>query len=244
MNKPGTFRNYLGKDPKFFYEHITEHFLDKKDQTIGLGSGKTVADFLTQVKGLSILESMRFVTSSLQIKLQAKQCNLNIGGENDILSIQVLLDGADQVDSEYHMIKGGGGALFREKILFKSARQVVILASREKYVNNLQRAVPVEVHPFARALFVREINNLGTRVLDCTLRFLEKGFPFFTENGNVIFDVQFESIGPIRSMETDIKSIPGVIEVGLFPRPANACYYKIYPDNSFETTEFGVHSQG
>jgi ribose 5-phosphate isomerase A len=241
MNTPDISEKSLEKEPKYFYEHITKHYLDKKAQKIGLGSGKTVADFLAEIKGLSTLDSVQFVASSLQIKLQAIQCNLDVGNENNILDIQVLFDGADQVDSEYHMIKGGGGALFREKILFRSAKQVVIMASREKYVDYLHRAIPVEVHPFARALFVREINNLGKRVLSCTLRFLEKGFPFFTENGNVIFDVQFDSIGPIRTMETDIKSIPGVIEVGLFPRPTNACYYKIYPDNSFEIIEFGLH---
>jgi ribose 5-phosphate isomerase A len=166
---------------------------------------------------------------------------LKVADENEVINIQVLLDGADQVDSGYHMIKGGGGALFREKILFKAARMLVILADREKYVNNLHRAVPVEVHPFARRLFIKEINNLGIKVLDCTLRSLQKGFPFFTENGNVIFDVQFESIGDISEMETNIKCIAGVIEVGLFPRPDNACYYKIYPDNTFEFTEFGIH---
>jgi ribose 5-phosphate isomerase A len=227
--------------PRDFCQHIIKRFLDREGQVIGLGSGKTIAEFLSQVKDLSIMNSLRFVTSSLQIRLQAEHHDLKVADENEVINIQVLLDGADQVDSGYHMIKGGGGALFREKILFKAARKLVILADREKYVNNLHRAVPVEVHPFARKLFIKEINNLGIKVLDCTLRSLQKGFPFFTENGNVIFDVQFESIGDISEMETDIKCIPGVIEVGLFPRPDNACYYKIYPDNTFEITEFGIH---
>jgi ribose 5-phosphate isomerase A len=235
-------RNSSEKDrPRDFCQHIIEHFLDSEGQVIGLGSGKTIAEFLSRVKNLSIMNSLRFVTSSLQIRLQAEHHGLKVADENEVINIQVLLDGADQVDSGYHMIKGGGGALFREKILFKAARKLVILADREKYVNNLHRAVPVEVHPFARRLFIKEINNLGIKVLDCTLRSLQKGFPFFTENGNVIFDVQFESIGDISEMETDIKCIPGVIEVGLFPRPDNACYYKIYPDNTFEITEFGIH---
>lgn len=227
--------------PQDFCQHIIKRFLDREGQVIGLGSGKTIAEFLSQVKDLSIMNSLRFVTSSLQIRLQAEHHDLKVADENEVINIQVLLDGADQVDSGYHMIKGGGGALFREKILFKAARMLVILANREKYVNNLHRAVPVEVHPFARKLFIKEINNLGIKVLDCTLRSLQKGFPFFTENGNVIFDVQFEAIGDISEMETDIKCIPGVIEVGLFPRPDNACYYKIYPDNTFEFTEFGSH---
>src|ERR687895_292263 len=225
-------RNSSEKDrSRDFCQHIIEHFLDREGQVIGLGSGRTIAEFLSRVKDLPIMDSLRFVTSSLQIRLQAEHHDLNVADENEVTNIQVLLDGADQIDSGYHMIKGGGGALFREKILFKAARKLVILADGEKYVNNLHRAVPVEVHPFARRLFIKEINNLGIKVRDCALRSLQKGFPFFTENGNVIFDVQFESIGDISEMETDIKCIPGVIEVGLFPRP----------DNTFEITEFGIH---
>src|ERR671916_506839 len=233
-------RNSSEKDrPQDFCQHIIEHFLDREGQVIGLGSGKTIAEFLSQVKDLSIMNSLRFVTSSLQIRLQVEHHDLKVADENEVIDIQVLLDGADQVDSGYHMIKGGGGALFREKILFKAARKLVILADIGKYVNNLDRAVPVEVHPFARALFNREIKNFGVRVIECRLRFLEKGFPFFTENGNVIFDVEFESIRCVKTMETNIKSIPGVIEVGLFPRPKNVCYYKIYPDGSYEVIKFG-----
>src|SRR5688500_16881422 len=225
--------------PRDFCQHIIKRFLNREGQVIGLGSGKTIAEFLSQVKDLSIMDSLRFVTSSLQIRLQVEHHDLKVADENEVIDIQVLVDGADQVDSEYHMIKGGGGALFREKILFKAARKLVILADLGKYVNKLDHAVPVEVHPFARALFNREIKNFGIRVIECRLRFLEKGFPFFTENGNVIFDVEFESIRSVKTMETDIKSIPGVIEVGHFPRPKDDCYYKIYPDDSHAHIKLG-----
>jgi ribose 5-phosphate isomerase A len=67
---------------------------------------------------------------------------------------------------------------------------------------------------------------------------MDKGFPYFTENGNIIFDVSFESITSIRQMNAEIKSIPGVVEVGLFSRPNNVCYYKIHPDDSFEVIRF------
>src|SRR5918994_1050140 len=158
-------RNFSEKDrPRDFCQHIIEHFLDREGQVIGLGSGKTIAEFLSRVKDLSIMNSLRFVISSLQIRLQVEHHDLKVADETEVINIQVLLDGADQVDSGYHMIKGGGGALFREKILFKAARMLVILADREKYVNNLHRAVPVEVHPFARRLFIKEINNLEIKV--------------------------------------------------------------------------------
>jgi ribose 5-phosphate isomerase A len=136
------------------------------------------------------------------------------------------------------MIKGGGGALFREKILFSVARKIVILADSSKYSNKLNRSVPIEVHPFARKSFIRNIQDLNTRVTDCRLRQLQKGFPFFTENGNIIFDVSFESLSSPRKMVSEIRSIPGVIEVGIFPRPKNVIYYKIHQDESFDVITF------
>jgi ribose 5-phosphate isomerase A len=220
------------------FQHVKEHFLNVEIQVIGLGSGKSIAGLVRHMGNLSDKTSRRFIASSLQIRLEAEQSDLNIIDENQVMNIQVLFDGADQIDSEYHMIKGGGGALFREKILFEAAQKLVIVAESGKYVNKLNRAVPIEVHPFARTLFGRKLIDLEAKVVDCKLRTLDKGFPFFTENGNIIFDVSFDSITSIKRMYAEIKSIPGVVEVGLFARPNNVCYYKIHPDGSFEVIRF------
>ena len=220
------------------FQHVKKHFLNDEIQVIGLGSGKTLAALVRHMSNLSDKKSRRFIASSLQIRLEAEQSDLNIIDEKQVMNIQVLFDGADQIDSEYHMIKGGGGALFREKILFEAAQKLVILAESAKYVNKLDRAVPIEVHPFARALFVKKMIDLEAKVVDCKLRTLDNGFPYFTENGNIIFDVSFESITSIKRMNTEIKSIPGVVEVGLFARPNNVSYYKIHPDDSFEVIRF------
>jgi ribose 5-phosphate isomerase A len=220
------------------FQHIREHFLNVRTQIIGLGSGRTVAGIVSQIGSLPSKQSFKFIASSLQVKLEAERNRLNIIDENEAMNIQILFDGADQLDSEYHMIKGGGGALFREKILFAAARRIVILADSSKYNNRLNLAVPIEVHPFARALFVRRIKDLNTRVIDYRLRLLQKGFPYFTENGNIIFDVTFESITSVRKMVDEIKNVPGVIEVGIFPRPKNVSYYKIHQDHSFDVVNF------
>ena len=220
------------------FQHVKKNFLNDEIQVIGLGSGKTLAGLVRHLSNLSEKKSRRFIASSLQIRLEAEQSDLNIIDENQVMNIQVLFDGADQIDSEYHMIKGGGGALFREKILFEAAQKLVIVAESGKYVNKLNRAVPIEVHPFARTLFVRKLIDLEAKVVDCKLRTLDKGFPFFTENGNIIFDVSFDSITSIKRMYAEIKSIPGVVEVGLFARPNNVSYYKIHPDGSFEVIRF------
>jgi ribose 5-phosphate isomerase A len=220
------------------FQHIREHFLNVRTQIIGLGSGTTVAGIVSQIGSLPSKQSFKFIASSLQVKLEAERNRLNIIDENEAMNIQILFDGADQLDSEYHMIKGGGGALFREKILFAAARRIVILADSSKYNNRLNLAVPIEVHPFARALFVRRIKDLNTRVIDYRLRLLQKGFPYFTENGNIIFDVTFESITSVRKMVDEIKNVPGVIEVGIFLRPKNVSYYKIHQDHSFDVVNF------
>ena len=223
---------------KDLFRHVRENFLKVRPQIIGLGSGKTVADIVSHIGKLPDKESLRFIVSSLQIKQEAEVNKLNVIDENEAMNIQILLDGADQLDSQYHMIKGGGGALFREKILFAASRSIVILADSSKYVKQLNRAVPIEVHPFARSLFGTRIHDLNTKVTDCNLRLSHKGFPIFTENGNVIFDVSFESLSSLSETYNELKNIPGVIEVGIFPRPKKVSYYKIHQDNSFEVFNF------
>jgi ribose 5-phosphate isomerase A len=220
------------------FQHIKQHFLGVRNQVIGLGSGKTVAAIVSQIGTLPNKQSFKCVVSSLQIKLEAERNKLNVVDENEATDIQILFDGADQLDSEYHMIKGGGGALFREKILFSVAKKTVILADSSKYSNKLNRSVPIEVHPFARKSFIRNIQDLNTGIIDCRLRQLQKGFPFFTENGNIIFDVSFESLSSPRKMVSEIRSIPGVIEVGIFPRPKNVIYYKLHQDKSYDVITF------
>jgi ribose 5-phosphate isomerase A len=220
------------------FQHISEHYLGVRNQVIGLGSGKTVAALVSQIGSLPNKQSFKCIVSSLQIKLAAERNKLNVVDENEATNIHILFDGADQLDAEYHMIKGGGGALFREKILFSVARKIVILADSSKYSNKLNRSVPIEVHPFARKSFIRNIQDLNTRIIDCRLRQNQKGFPFFTENGNIIFDVSFESLSSPRKMVSEVRSIPGVIEVGIFPKPKNVIYYKIHQDESFDVITF------
>jgi ribose 5-phosphate isomerase A len=219
---------------KSLFQHIRRHYLSPRNRVIGLGSGKTVAALVSQIGALPNRQSLKFIVSSLQIKLEAERNKLNVVDGDEASDIHILFDGADQLDSEYHMIKGGGGALFREKILFSVARKIVILADSSKYSHKLNRSVPVEVHPFARKSFIMKIQDLNTRVTECRLRQLQKGFPFFTENGNIIFDVSFESLSSPGELVNEIRSIPGVIEAGIFPRPKNVIYYKLHEDESFD----------
>ena len=132
------------------------------------------------------------------------------------------------------MIKGGGGALLREKILISAAKKVVIVADASKFVQSFSRSVPIEVHPMARSILSKKLAEMGGQPL---LRTLDKGYPLVTENGNLILDTFFPSISDPKKMEGELKNFAGVLEVGLFTRRADI-YYKAKEDGSFETISF------
>src|SRR6185503_2126389 len=103
-----------------------------KAKVVGLGSGSTVAYIVREMAKMSSKESTEFVATSLQIKLEAENSALRIADESRIADIDIVFDGADQIDSNFNMIKGGGGALLKEKILISAAKKVVIVAGASK----------------------------------------------------------------------------------------------------------------
>ena len=201
---------------------------------VGLGSGSTVGFIVREMAKLLDKESVEFIPTSLQIKLEAEKSSLRMANENMIPYIDIVFDGADQIDGKFNMIKGGGGALLREKILISAAKKVVIMADAAKFVQSFSRPVPIEVHPMARSVVWQKLVQIGGQPV---LRTLEKGYPFVTENGNLILDASFPSITDAKKMEVELKNIAGVLEAGLFTRRADV-YYKAKNDGSFETISF------
>ncbi|MDQ6863725.1 MAG: ribose 5-phosphate isomerase A [Thermoproteota archaeon] len=199
------------------------------NQVVGLGSGSTMTILVRELANLSYKRSVEFVTTSIQIKIEAEKVGLKIADESNFVDIDVVFDGADQIDSDFNMIKGGGGALLREKVLISAANKVVILADDTKFVKRLTQPVPIEIHKFARSFLLKRLKEIGGSP---KLRTMDKGYPYVTENGNIVLDTSFNSIGNVRSKEIELKNIPGVLEVGLFTR-ANI-YYKAKNDGSFE----------
>jgi ribose 5-phosphate isomerase A len=132
----------------------------------------------------------------------------------DAGTLELTVDGADEVDPNLDLIKGYGRALVREKIVAASSRRLIILVGEEKLVSKLgaRGKLPVEVIPFALALCMRRLGELGCRpVLD-----VRDGVPFVTDNGNHILDCQVEPIADARKLELAIRAIPGVVGTGLF----------------------------
>ena len=195
----------------------------KDDYVIGLGSGRAAT---TLVKSLALLiKEKKYniigVPTSLQIKLIAQENKIPIVESDQINHIDLVFDGADQIDSQKFVIKGGGGALLRENILFSLAKKIIVMADKTKFVKNFTRTVPVEVHPLARNSVTNTIQKFGGK---STLRSLDRGYPFFTENGNIILDCDFGTIKNPKTLTQKIKQIPGVMESGIFLRKPDVIY--------------------
>ena len=190
---------------------------------IGLGSGRAATTLVKSLSKLIKIKNYKIkgVPTSLQIKQIAENGGIPLIEADQIDHIDIVFDGADQIDSEKFVIKGGGGALLRENILFSLAKKVIVIADKSKFVKNFTRTVPVEVHPLARNSVSFAIKRLGGK---SKLRSLDRGYPVFTENGNIILDCDFGTIKNPRTLTQKIKQTPGVIESGLFLRKPDVIY--------------------
>jgi ribose 5-phosphate isomerase A len=193
--------------------HVKDGFI------VGLGSGSTAA-FAIQALGERIKkEKLRImgIPTSSQSYFLAIECGIPITTLDEHPQIDVTIDGADQLTPEFYLIKGGGAALTREKIIASASKLNVIIADEQKKVRVLgsnNQTVPVEVLPFAIALVKTKISALGGKPV------LREGKgkmgPTVTDNGNVIFDVDFGEVAEPEELAVKIKMIPGVVETGFF----------------------------
>lgn len=184
-------------------------------QVIGLGTGST-AKFAIEGLGRRIREglSIRGVPTSIGTEVLAREAGIPLVELNEAPVVDITIDGADEVDPDFNMIKGGGGALTREKLVALASRRRIILVDKSKLVASLgqARSLPVEVLPFAWALSARRLSQLG-----CTASLRDQaGLPFVTDNGNYILDCNFGAMADPATLESRIKLLPGVIESGLF----------------------------
>jgi len=204
----------------------------KDGHVIGLGSGRAATALVKSLAKLIKLKNynIKGVPTSLQIKLIAEKGGIPLVEADQVDYIDVVFDGADQIDSQKYVIKGGGGALLRENILFSLAKKVVVMADKTKFVKNFTTKVPIEIHPLARNSVTNSINKLGGSV---NLRTLDRGYPFFTENGNIILDCDFGTIKNPRLLTQKIKQTVGVLESGIFLRKPDMIY-KAKENGKFE----------
>ncbi len=202
--------------------------------TLGLGSGSTVATLLEELSPAVMAKSkaIRGVATSTQIEMVAARCGIELVPFRG--SVDLVIDGADQVDAGLNLVKGAGGALLKEKVVMGSAKSVAIVAGEGKFVKRLGQngvRVPVEVFPMARESAKLKLSLLGGVPEE---RLLPKGYPHYTENGNIVLDTLFEPIDDPRDLEVKVKSTPGVAEVGIFTiKPITV--YKLKADGDYES---------
>ncbi len=195
--------------------------LAPKSGVIGLGSGSTVAAFIEALSKTEGAKALTIIPSSMQIEAKALEWGFRIGDPSLIKEIEWTFDGADQVDRRLNLIKGGGGALLRERVLLSAAKMCVIMVDESKVVERLNRAVPIEVLPFARWYVKERLEALGGKAV---IRVDRKGYPLLTENGNIILDVDFGEIAEPKTLHYKIKEVAGVIDTGLFTLPSPIIY--------------------
>ena len=181
---------------------------------IGVGTGSTANFFIDALAPLKD-KYKGAVASSEATRKRLEGHGITVFDLNDVSDIPVYVDGADEIDAGLNMIKGGGGALTREKIVAAVAREFVCICDGSKLVDTMGKfPLPVEVIPMARAHVARELAKLGGRPVERA--------GFVTDNGNVILDVHGLTIADPKGLEAQINQITGVVTNGLFAvRPAN-----------------------
>jgi ribose 5-phosphate isomerase A len=178
--------------------------------TIGVGTGST-ADFFIDELAKVRHRVAATVASSEATRKRLTGHGIEVLDLNEVTSMPVYVDGADEITAKLEMVKGGGGALTREKIVAAVAARFICVCDQSKLVETLGRfPLPVEVIPMARAYVARELEKLGGQPR------LREGF--VTDNGNVILDVHGLSITDPAGLETTINQIVGVVTNGLFAR--------------------------
>jgi ribose 5-phosphate isomerase A len=202
-------------------KHVKDGFI------VGLGSGSTAA-YAIEALGERIRRerlSVLGVPTSYQAFLLAVKHGLAVTTLEEHPTINLTIDGADQIDANLNLIKGMGGALAREKIVASTSKQNVIIADESKKVKVLGEKghpVPVEVMPFAISLAKRKIEEIGGKPV------LREGKgkvgPVITDNGNVIIDAVFGLVENPAALEERLKMVPGVVETGLFVGLADMAY--------------------
>jgi ribose 5-phosphate isomerase A len=181
---------------------------------LGLGTGSTTRLAVDEI-GKLVKSGYKLVgiPTSVETEKQARSLGIPLTTLDQVKHIDLTIDGADEVDPRFRLIKGLGGALLREKIVAYHSRREIIIVDDSKMVDTLgvRTPLPVEVVQFSHVRTKQALEGLG-----CVASIRGGAAPFITDNGNVIYDCKFRSIDEPERLESELNSIPGVVENGLF----------------------------
>ncbi len=196
-------------------KYVTEHL--QSHEVIGFGAGSTVNIVIENLKSGTSFITASYATSDLLIS--KGKTVLSFDG---ISSINYTVDGADLVivkDSEFWIIKGHGGALLKEKILWELSDNIDIVVDNSKLSEYISTYIPIEIIPYSRHSVTTNLNKIFGKNIDISLRIVKNNMPFITENGNYILDLYFKDkyINLVK-LNRELICIPGIVETGIFIR--------------------------
>jgi ribose 5-phosphate isomerase A len=194
--------------------------LIKDGMVVGLGTGSTAEIAVRRIGNRIKEEGLKLlgIPTSHQTEMLAIECGIPITSLSEHPSLHICIDGADQVDAQLNLIKGGWGSHTREKIVSYAAKKLVICIEEEKLVELLNRPVPLEVLPYAVKIVENQVKELGG--VPVLRKEGNKGRYFVTENGNLIIDADFGIIKNPESMNNTLSSVVGSVEHGIFTNAA------------------------
>ncbi len=190
--------------------------LIKDGQIVGLGTGSTMRYALKEIARRIYEDELEIlcIPSSLDTQFLAVESGIPLTTFEEHQSIDIAIDGADEADGVLNLIKGGGAAHTREKIIARHAKRFVVIVDESKVKNKLSMPVPVEVLPFAWKVVESELKKL--KGIPKLRKAESKAGPVITDNGNFVLDVDFGEIRNPKKLEEEINAIAGVIENGIF----------------------------
>ncbi len=186
---------------------------------IGLGTGSTALHFIRAVSSLlrsGEISDILAVPTSRRTEAEARGAGIPLTSLNDHPEIDLTADGADQLNEALDAIKGGGGALLREKVVASASETYIIIVDDRKMTPRLGEGfpLPIEVLPFSLGSVKLKVEKMGARV---SLRYMRgRTKPYVTDNGNYVLDIDFGYISEPLTLEAELKGIPGILETGLF----------------------------
>jgi ribose 5-phosphate isomerase A len=207
--------------------------LVQNNMTVGIGTGSTIYWLILELGNL-VKEGLFFraIPTSKKTAVLAAQHNIPLAELNAVDSIDITIDGADEIDAHLQLIKGGGGALLQEKMVAAASRELFILADQSKLVQHLGKfPLPLEVIPFGWRQVQRHIRE--TYNIEAALR-KNDDQPFITDHGHYILDCPFQRIEQPDELSFELNDIPGVVDNGLFINMADLALIG-FPDGKTET---------
>lgn len=212
------------------YTAVDENFPKTEKVVVGIGSGSTVVYVAERIGQLPNKETFVCIPTGFQSRQLIVDNGMTLGLIEQFPEIDIAFDGADEVDGQLNLIKGGGACLFQEKLVASSAKRFIVVADyRKKSSGGLgvswRKGVPIEVVPLAYTKVLRDLVKLGAVSAQVRQGGSAKAGPVVTDNNNFIVDADFGEIKDPKTLHNKIKALVGVVETGLFVEGIEKAYF-------------------